>query len=63
MKYLVSNKFKKPGWILFIIGIAAGIMYVINDYESQLFKTKVISLFNNTLLQSQNNSLVTLYRK
>jgi len=59
MKYLLSNKFKKPGWILFIIGIVSGIIHAINDYESRLFTTKVISLFNSKLLDSENNDLVT----
>ncbi len=46
MKYLLSNKFKKPGWILFITGIVAGIFLSINDYESNLIKTNVISLIH-----------------
>ncbi|MDY8136318.1 hypothetical protein [Aquimarina sp. 2201CG5-10] len=55
MKYLLSNKFKKPGWFLFIIGIILGVIHLIDDFESDLLTTKVISLFHkNTFFGSED---------
>ncbi len=55
MKYLLSNKFKKLGWILFTIGIILGIIHSINEYESNLLTTKVISLFHSDIISSMSN--------
>jgi len=64
MKYLLSNKFKKPGWVLFSIGVILGIIFSFNDYESKLLTTKVISIFhfgiisNDGLIKIIENSIV-----
>ncbi|WP_106793909.1 hypothetical protein [Aquimarina sp. Aq78] len=62
MKYLLSNKFKKPGWVLFIIGIILGILHAINDYESDAFMVNVISLFHNDHIFSENNGIVSIIK-
>ncbi len=62
MKYLLPNKCKKPGWILFIIGIILGILHAINDYESDLLTTSVISLFHNDMIFSENNGLISIIK-
>jgi len=55
MKYLVSNKFKKPGWLLFVTGITLGIIHSVNDYESNLLITKTVSLFHyETIFPNEN---------
>jgi len=60
MNYLLSNKFKKPGWILFSFGIMLGIIHVFNNYESDFLTTKVISLFHNDIIVSENNGLLSV---
>ncbi|WP_405206304.1 hypothetical protein [Aquimarina sp. LLG6339-5] len=57
MKYLLSNKFKKPGWIIFILGSIAGIYLQTIDFESTLLKTKVISLFHDDSFSKENNGI------
>ncbi|WP_299439404.1 hypothetical protein [uncultured Aquimarina sp.] len=60
MKYLLQNKFKKPGWVLFITGIVSGVLLTINDYESNLIKTKVISLFHYDSFLKENNGFLRI---
>ncbi|MDH7446607.1 hypothetical protein [Aquimarina sp. 2201CG14-23] len=60
MKYLLSNKFKKPGWVLFIIGIIFGIILLIKDLESNFIETKVISLFHNGAFSKTNNGIISI---
>ncbi len=60
MKYLVSNKFKKPGWMLFCIGVILGIIHSTNGYESKALTTKVLSLLHYDTFLSQENSILRL---
>ncbi len=62
MKYLLSNKFKKPGWVLLIIGITLGILHAINNYESDVFRVNVISLFHNDTIFSENNGFISIIK-
>jgi len=43
--YLLPNKYKTIGWILFIIGLIAGIFVYTSDYESDALTIKVLSLY------------------
>ncbi len=60
MNYLLSNKFKKPGWILFILGIVLGVIHAFNDFESDLFTVNVISLFHDDIIFSENDGIVSI---
>ncbi len=60
MNYLLPNRCKKPGWILFILGIAFGIFLAFNDYESNLITVKVISLFHDDIIVTENNSIISI---
>ena len=60
MKYLLPNKFKKPGWILFISGIILGIIHSINGYESNLLKIDVISLLHYESIFPNDNGFVRI---
>lgn len=62
MKYLLSNKFKKPGWVLLIIGITLGILHAINNYEYDVFRVNVISLFHNDTIFSENNGFISIIK-
>lgn len=51
--YLLPNKYKKVGWILFSIGLAFGIFLFLNDYESDLLNTKVLSIYYQGIFDSE----------
>ncbi|GGK35304.1 hypothetical protein GCM10007962_32120 [Yeosuana aromativorans] len=44
--YLLPNKYKTLGWVLFIVGIIAGIIFTIEGYETNLLTTKVLSIYD-----------------
>lgn len=46
INYLLPNKYKTLGWMLFIVGIIAGIIFIIKGYETNLLTTKVISVYD-----------------
>lgn len=50
--YLLSNKYKPVGWILFILGICFGVLLFLNEYEGNYFSMKVISIYNDPFLGS-----------
>jgi len=50
--YLLPNKYKILGWVLFIIGIISGFKIVFSDYEYEPIKAKVLSIFNEGFLGS-----------
>ena len=43
--YLISNKFKPLGWVLFIIGLVAGIFLFLTEYESDILQVKVLAIY------------------
>lgn len=53
--YLLPNKYKTLGWILFIIGIISGIFLYAFEYETDLLTTKVLSIYNNDILTKNSN--------
>jgi len=46
--YLLPHKYKTLGWILFIIGLSAGFIFVFNGYEANLLEIDVLSIFNDS---------------
>ena len=44
--YLLPNKYKKVGWILFLLVIFFYIILGITQYDGILFQTKVLSILN-----------------
>lgn len=50
--YLLPNKFKPLGWILFIAGILFGLVLIFKGYDYEPIKFKVLSLFNKNFLGS-----------
>ena len=51
--YLLPNKFKTVGWVLFIIGIIGGISIYLSDYESDALTVNVLSVYNESFLGSE----------
>ena len=50
--YLLPNKFKKIGWIVFVPSFIMGILWLIFEFEPNFFDVNVISFFNNELFNS-----------
>ena len=44
--YLLPNKYKPLGWILFILGIIGGIFMVSTDYEADVLTTNVLPIYS-----------------
>ncbi|WP_420603017.1 hypothetical protein [Flagellimonas sp.] len=45
--YLLPNKYKVFGWILFVSGIVSGVLTYLIPLETEPLKVKVLSLFDN----------------
>tara|TARA_R110000868_G_scaffold76435_1_gene219781 strand:- start:334 stop:804 length:471 start_codon:yes stop_codon:yes gene_type:complete len=52
--YLLPHKYKTIGWILFIIGLIAGIFLFLNDYESSGFTVNVLSIYYEGIFDSKS---------
>ncbi len=48
--YLLPNKYKTFGWVLFIIGIIGGILLYAGEYESDALTIKVLSIYNEPFI-------------
>ena len=60
--YLISNKYKIPGWILLISGLILGVILRFSDFESDFLETKVLAIsgggdtiFSNSGLDNTND--------
>lgn len=48
--YLLPNKYKILGWVLFILGIAFGAIHIFyNDYETKVLTTNVLAIYSDPL--------------
>lgn len=52
--YLLPNKFKLPGWILFSIGIISGLWIMLSEYESDLLTLNVFSIYSDSIFGDNN---------
>lgn len=54
--YLLPHKYKKLGWILFSIGLIAGIFFAFNGYETNFLTTKVFSIYDGLNIRANGKS-------
>jgi len=54
-KYLISNKFKIPGWLLLGPGLLAGLLEITMEFDTDILSISVLSLYNGDSLFSNNN--------
>ena len=55
-RFLFSHKFKTIGWILFLIGLALGIVLMLNDYDYPNWEINVFPLIGESGFLSSNQS-------
>ena len=48
--YLLPNKYKTIGWVLFILGILSGVFHFISNFEDDLLVIKVLSIYNDPFI-------------
>ncbi|WP_456438723.1 hypothetical protein [Psychroserpens sp.] len=48
--YLISNKYKIPGWLLLTSGLIAGVLLLASEFESNFLEMKVLALYNGDSL-------------
>lgn len=48
--YLLPNKYKTIGWVLFIIGLIAGIVLFFSDYDTDALTVPVLSVFSDPII-------------
>lgn len=53
--YLLPNKYKKIGWVLFVIGIIIGIVLYLDEYDSDVLTIKVLSIYNDDAIFGKEN--------
>ncbi|MBT8394143.1 MAG: hypothetical protein KJN66_04745 [Bacteroidia bacterium] len=52
--YLLPNKYKLVGWILFIIGLIGGVFMYIAEYESDALTVNVLSVYSESFFGKEN---------
>ena len=52
--YLISNKYKPLGWIMFILGIIGGIILMIGDYETEWLRVKMLAIYSGESILSND---------
>ena len=52
--YLISNKYKPLGWVLFIAGILSGILLYTDLIESEMLSVSVISIYHEGFLSDND---------
>ena len=53
--YLLPNKYKKIGWVLFVIGIIIGIVLYLDEYDSDVLTINVLSIYNDDAIFGKEN--------
>ncbi len=52
--YLLPNKYKIFGWILFLLGILAGIFFYTGLIDGEMLQTKVLSIYHDGLFSKND---------
>jgi hypothetical protein len=50
LNYLLPNKYKTLGWVLFVVGLISGLIIFIGEYEYDVLKVKVLSIYGRDAL-------------
>ncbi len=60
INYLLPNKYKKYGWILFLLGLILGLLAMLEIISDDSFKLNVLSIFNDSFLGNDNAKLIAI---
>ncbi len=60
--YLLPNKYKTLGWILFIAGIASGILLYANEYETDTLTINVFSIYSGETILGKNGAFFQIIK-
>ena len=60
--YLLPNKYKIYGWILFIFGLVLGLLSMLEIITDDSIKLNVLSIFNNPLLGGDSFKLAAIIK-
>ena len=52
--YLLPNSYKKLGWVLLVIGLAAGVFSFVKMYEQDILEVTVFSIYNDSFFGSND---------
>ncbi|MBT8271750.1 MAG: hypothetical protein HKO90_02835 [Flavobacteriaceae bacterium] len=52
--YLISNKYKPLGWVMFTLGIIGGVALMITDYDTDWLQLKVLSIYSGESILSND---------
>ena len=52
--YLLPNKYKTFGWILFLAGIVSGIIFYANEYETDALTINVLSIYTEGIFSKND---------
>ena len=58
MNFLLSNKFKRPGWVLLLIGIVMWLTLLGFEFESNLLNTKVLAIWSDDFLSNDGSTRI-----
>ncbi|MFT4611435.1 MAG: hypothetical protein ACJA1H_000902 [Glaciecola sp.] len=58
--YLLSNKFKIPGWLLLCAGLITGLLLMIMEFDSDILSLSVLAFYNSDSLFSSNNGFFVI---
>ncbi len=53
--YLLPNKYKLIGWILFVIGLIGGIFMYVSEYESDVLTVNVLSIYSESFIGNEKS--------
>jgi hypothetical protein len=53
--YLLPNKYKTIGWILFIIGLIGGIFIYMSEYDSDALTVNVLSIYSESFIGNEKS--------
>jgi len=58
--YLLPNKYKTLGWVLFIAGLISGIILYAGQYETDALTVKVLSIYNGESIFGANKGFFNI---
>ncbi|WP_353779326.1 hypothetical protein [Winogradskyella sp. 3972H.M.0a.05] len=52
---LLSNKYKRIGWVLFTLGLISGLVLMFLNFEVSILEVNVLSIYSDTIFNSESD--------